>query len=338
MDTYWRQHGNKNGIKMDYYGEGLPAISNKALTALLRHGNQRKYLEDEEKAELMKQQDFKCGICGDPLSFRNTEFDHIAPLCATIGEQVFSAVHQHCHSRKTAEEERPLDDDPLTSHVSVAVWKSFIDAPAPPALTYCNQEIQDTQHALILDVRRCRKRCLEYCADDLPVLSPLSEVEELHDCTLGDFVFIDAPYTSFIKQYGYSGKGFYHSCLARWLLHVNVITWSQVTHRLNASAHLANDCLRRPLEIIEACWEDQADRKLAVNSLLGLWCKKRAIYNVTTSRCELDAPAGDSLRRAIFYGEDKTVYDWVQEVSIPRSWGRRRSTLFGSWSCAARRA
>ena len=110
----FRKNLSQRGIKMDYYGEGLPAISNKALTALLRYGNQRRYLEDEEKAELMKQQDFKCGICGDPLSFRNTEFYHIAPLCATIGEQVFSAVHQHCHSRKTAEEERPLDDDPLT--------------------------------------------------------------------------------------------------------------------------------------------------------------------------------------------------------------------------------
>ena len=37
---------------------------------------------------------------------------------------------------------------------------------------------------------------------------------------------------------------------------------------------------------------------------------------MTTSRCELDAPAGDSLKRSIFYGENETVFDWVQEVSI----------------------
>ncbi len=198
----------------------------------------------------------------------------------------------------------------------MAVWKQFIDAPPPPALTFSTSAVEVTQDALILDVKRCRKRCLEFCADDLPVLSPLDQIEEVHDCELGDFVFIDAPYSSFINQYGYSGKGFYHSCLARWLLHVNVITWSQVTHRLNATAHLPHSCLRKPLEIIEACWEDPADRKLSCNSLLGLWCKKRKLYNVTTSRCELDAPAGDSLKRMIFYGEDKTVYDWVQEVSI----------------------
>ena len=82
----FRKNLAQRGIKMDYYGEGLPAISNKALTALPKNGNQRKYLEDEEKGELVKQQDFKYGICGDALSFRSTEFDHIAPLCASYGE------------------------------------------------------------------------------------------------------------------------------------------------------------------------------------------------------------------------------------------------------------
>ena len=111
---------------LDYFGEGLPAMSNKALTALLKASKKRKHLEDEEKAELMKKQDWKCGICGDTHSVRTAEFDNVTPLCASYGEQAFQAVRPHCHSSRTANEERP-DDDPLTRHVSVAVWKQFAE-------------------------------------------------------------------------------------------------------------------------------------------------------------------------------------------------------------------
>ena len=270
----FRKNLCQHGLQLDYFGEALPAISNKALAALLRHGNQREHLEDEEKAKLMKQQHFKCGICGDKLCFRDTEFDHITPLCATIGEQVFQAVHPHCHSRKTANEERPIDDDPLTSHVSLAIWKSFIDAPPPPALTYCANAVQDANSSLILDVRRCRQKALMFCADSLPIFCPLDQVEECN-YELGDFVFIDAPYTSFVQQYSYSAKGWYHACQARWLLHINVIAWRDIKYRLTSTAHLPNDCLRKPLEIIEACWEDPVDRKLSINATVGLFSKKQ---------------------------------------------------------------
>ena len=143
------------GAKLEYHGEGLPAISNKALTQLLKASKKRKILEEDEKVQLMKQQDWKCGICGDKLSARTIEFDHIHPLCATFGDQKFQAFHPHCHSCKSAVEERPLHDDgPLTGQVSLAVWKNFIESPLIPALTFCQKEIQDPHCALILDVKR----------------------------------------------------------------------------------------------------------------------------------------------------------------------------------------
>ena len=75
-------------------------------------------------------------------------------------------------------------------------------------------------------------------------------------------------------------------------------------------------CLRAPLETIEQCWENPAERKLAINSLLGLWVKKPKLFKVTTSRSELDAPQGDSLKRVLFYDGDKTVTDWVSEIAL----------------------
>ena len=186
---------------MDYKGEGLPAITNRALTLLLQRNNHRIYLSEEEKANLVKLQNGKCAICGDPLT-SHIEFDHIVRLSLGTGEQKFQALHASCHAAKTTDEEKRLDDDPLTSHFSKCTWASFCDAPPLQALTFCAKEVQELgQSALILDVRRCRKRALEFCADDLPVFSPLDSVVEVNDFQLGDFVFVDAPYSTFIRQY-----------------------------------------------------------------------------------------------------------------------------------------
>ena len=110
----------------------------------------------------------KCAICGDKLNARTVEFDHVRPLCASFGEQTFQWVHPHRHSSKTADEERPIDDDPLTRLVSVAGWSQFIESPLIPALTYCVNEIQDTQGALVLDVKRCRKRAWNTAPTSFP--------------------------------------------------------------------------------------------------------------------------------------------------------------------------
>ena len=58
----------KHGVQLEYRGEGLPAISNKALTLLLKRSHERQYLDEEAKAALMAQQDFKCPLCGDAPS------------------------------------------------------------------------------------------------------------------------------------------------------------------------------------------------------------------------------------------------------------------------------
>ena len=38
----FRKNLSQRGVRLDYYGEGLPAISNKALTVLLRHSRARR--------------------------------------------------------------------------------------------------------------------------------------------------------------------------------------------------------------------------------------------------------------------------------------------------------
>ena len=269
-----------------------------------------------------------CHVCGDPLT-SHTEFDHIVRLGLRTGEKKFQALHASCHAAKTTDEEKRLNDHPLTSHFSNCTWASLCNAPPLQVLTFCAKEVQALrQGALILDVRRCRKRALEFCADDLAVFSPLDSAVEVNDFQLGGFMFVNAPCSTFTRQYGYSGPGWIHKCLARWLLHVNVIQWKRVRYCLTATAHLPHSCLREPLEIIENCWEDSAGAKLAVNSVIGLWMRKPKTFIVSTSDCPVDAPEGESVQRTIQFGEDKHIHNWVQEKHIV---GLATNIHSGSW-------
>ena len=132
----------KQGVKLEYQGEGLPALSSRALTALLTRKRRRK-LNLDEKISLLKAQQYKCALCGEALSLGSVEFDHATPVCLSVGSeeaQTLQAVHATCHAAKTSEEERPLDRDPLTSHCSLDVFEQFVEAPIPPALVWCASE------------------------------------------------------------------------------------------------------------------------------------------------------------------------------------------------------
>ena len=205
----------------------------------------------EEKAAILQAQNWKCGLCGEALCVRSAEFDHKKPVCLSMEAeeaQELHAVHSTCHAAKTSQEERPLDADPLTSHVSLEIFEKFISAPTPQPLVWCASELGcEVKDALIMDVRRCRKRCLEFTPHDLPILSPLSCIEPFQDHDLGDFVFATAPYRDFVTQVGYTGPGWYHVGQARSLLHMHVLTWADIKFRIKAAAHLPHSCLREPL-------------------------------------------------------------------------------------------
>ena len=55
---------------------------------------------------------------------------------------------------------------------------------------------------------------------------------------------------------GDQSGGWYHASLARWFMHVNIIAWTDIKYKLDATAHLPCESLRKPLEVIEACWDD----------------------------------------------------------------------------------
>ena len=302
----------KYNISIPYRGEGIPSMSDRCLTLLMRGCRERQYLTAAEKQVVVEKQAGLCSICGDPLDGR-PEFDHIIPYAQGVGDQRFQAAHRTCHNSKTNDESKPTNDDPLTSHFNQHVFEFYVNSPPIPPLVYRRTE-DHHNNVVILDVRRCRKRCLEYCAHDIPVFSILDSIQDCDNFVLGDLVFVTLPYKSCVSQRGFVGAGWYHRVAVEWWLHTGVLTWRHITHKITATSRLPNSVLREPLEIMERCWDDPDDAKFAVNSLLGCWAIKRnVIYSLTTSTSELDEPPGTTLKRYVAHDTGQVI-DWVKEI------------------------
>ena len=115
------------------------------------------------------------------------------PLSTSFGEQRFQPVCRTCHAQKSNEEPREPEHDVLASHFNQRVWDAYVLSERPPPLVHKVQQAESAAGLTIADVRRCRKRALEYNAHEVPVFSPLDDVQRVEDYTLGDINFVSCP-------------------------------------------------------------------------------------------------------------------------------------------------
>jgi hypothetical protein len=170
-------------LGMEYKGEGLPAISMKVLHRLLRH-RERVYLTGEQKAELLEAHDYRCALCDRRSSA--FEYDHIDRFSESFGEQRFQPLCPECHRVKTDLESKTFDSDPLASHFERGVWDAYVASPRQPPLVYKAKGGADVSECEIADVRRCRKRVLEFNPFPIPIFCPLDEIQDRSTPELGD--------------------------------------------------------------------------------------------------------------------------------------------------------
>ena len=118
-------------------------------------------------------------------------------------------------------------------------------------------------------------------------------------------------------ELGYT-PGWTHRSIVEFLLHHGVITWTDVTHRIQATAHSPAEALALPLQEMEKAWKAVGHTDLAkraVNSLIGLW----AIDDIFSYRClsserEDDCPSG--ALKSTFHYEGGSILDFVIEESL----------------------
>ena len=129
-------------------------------------------------------------------------------------------------------------------HFNPEVYEQYVGSPRPPPLVYKVKEVDDIAGCEIADVRRCRKRALQFNVHDLPIFSPLDDIKVRTEPVLGDINFLTKKFKNVISQLGYTGLGWYHRVQCEWLLHTGIITWDDISHTLIATAHYPADLLR----------------------------------------------------------------------------------------------
>ena len=304
----------KLDIGLEYRGENIPALSLKVLQVLVKRSRERTWLTSQEKEAVLEEYGHACAMCG---SHGQLEFDHIARLSESYGEQVFQPLCAECHREKTTHESRMYDGDQLASHFELEVWKQYVESPRPPPLVTRLRQC-DSAGAEIADVVRCRRSALVYNVHPLPVFCPLDDIQAREKCELGDVVFATKPVANRNQStlLGYTGPGWIHRVQAEWLLHTNVIRWEDISHTLTATAHLPAGLLAGPLETMEKAWEDPVLAKLSVNALIGLWAIDEAsVLKVRTSTREDDAPTGKCLTSTFHY-QGGLVYDFMSRTAL----------------------
>ena len=152
---------------LSYRNEGLPATTYRILIALLKAKRVRP--TTAEQKELLAKQNHCCAECREYLHTYECEYDHILPLCRTIGPQTFQILCEACHLSKTWAQQGPVEN-PLASVFTKETYEKYVKSPWPRAVVF--EAHEPKEGTMLLDIIRCRANCLKEAPWDFPVFSP----------------------------------------------------------------------------------------------------------------------------------------------------------------------
>ena len=298
--------------KIDWCGEGLPALTQKVLLELLRA--ERRNCPAELRRSILEAQGHNCCTCGGAFD-DDIEWDHVAPLQQLCqGQQVqWQAICASCHLEKTTQEGR--QDRTIESRFSLPVYRAYVDSPRPPQLAFRPRDWgKQEEEVLEIDCRRCRRNGLVHASHDFPVFCPLDSVAPAVAGELADFSFVDLgkdDRRSVVSKLPYVGPMWMHRVSVEFMLHHGACKWDDIKYSLNATGKVPKECIAAPLEVMEAAWGDHIDMaKDSVNAMLGLWAvDEQQSFHVKSSNDPFEGQGAWATRLVEWNGGHMT--DWI---------------------------
>ena len=108
-------------------------------------------------------------------------------------------------------------------------------SPRPPPLAWKARKLESIEGCKIVDVRRCRKRALEFNIHEVPVYCPLDDVQP-SGTLLGDIVYCSRPSKCPLRDLGFTG------CIAVKPSFCSITALSRGRISLEAHCHWAPPC------------------------------------------------------------------------------------------------
>ena len=302
-------------LKIDYCGQGLAGGAFEALQCLIKRRNVRVPLTGEEKAKILEDYNFQCAFCASRP--RTLEFDHIVRhSCSFGGAPQTQPLCKSCHKLKTSNESRNMDGCVFGSSFSKRAWDDYVESERLPALVWKCKELLPTATYMVADVKRCRRRALEFTPHKIPIFSALDNVVERTKYELGDLNFVTKKPKNVIWQFGFTGSGWQHRVLTEHLLHFGVIEWADIKYTLSSVGSLPSGLFDEPLRLMSDAWEgDELMAKRSINAMIGIMSiDHNWMYNHSCSTRQDDARVGAAI--SSFQEGGQTIWDFCEATRI----------------------
>ncbi|OYV37403.1 MAG: hypothetical protein B7Z80_12935 [Rhodospirillales bacterium 20-64-7] len=305
------------GVAFPYMGESREALTQRALEHLLKPPP-RRAIAQEAIASILARQGNKCAVCSDPL--RAYEIDHCVARSAGGGDDLenLRACCPGCHVHKSALESGAsvADDNPLRSRFNRETYQAFHLSRKPPQIVANLGEYDPSRGPVVnIDVMRCRFNGFMQLLRDIPVFSPLDDIQAFSG-RLGDYNWltgcrVDCP----LRALPFWGAGWHGRASCEFLLDHGIITSGDIQWVFTASAHIPAAFLQERLAILEGLWREAGDAKGPLNALFGLWAKIRTFRY----ECHTTEQATDVLfdgKRLVRKAPDGMLHDVITETEI----------------------
>ena len=299
-----------------YRGQRLAGAASEVFAALLKARRDRGDVQ-----RLLREQRGACALCAAPIDAGSCEADHVVPVHQSFfgQRQPLQALCLECHRAKTFLECSHATS--LESRFCRHVYESYACSPRLPPLVCGLSKCNPEKVCQGVDVVRCRKNALANAPFPLPVFCPLDSIRPAEEGQLADLTFVrkrEDKREGFLARLPYVGPGWYGKPAVAYMLDAGLARWADCEWSLQATAHVAPDCLARALEVMEGGWPEGEEHfaKLSVNALIGLWARSKDVfYSMRTSSHEADA-WGSQFLQVFFDAAGACHYDHVYATEL----------------------
>ena len=299
-----------------YRGQRLAGAASEVFGALLKARRDRGDVQ-----RLLQEQRGACALCAAPIDAGSCEADHVVPVHQSFfgQRQRLQALCLECHRAKTFLECSHATS--LESRFCRHVFESYACSPRLPPLVCGLAKCNPEKVCQGVDVVRCRKNALANAPFPLPVFCPLDSIRPAEEGQLADLTFVrkrEDKRAGLLARLPYVGPGWYGKPAVAYMLDAGLPTWADCELSLQATAHVAPDCLARALEVMEGAWPEGEEHfaKLSVNALIGLWARSKDVfYSMRTSSHEADG-WGSQFLQVFFDAAGACHYDHVYATEL----------------------
>ena len=284
---------------------------------------ERRFLSDEEKASLIKNQLNKCKMCDEVQT--KFEYDHIIPLVLNGSNDIenFQALCAACHLQKTVQERENSDfikfDDCASSFnsKSLEVIKSF-DFKQWAFVEKLYEKFPTKGKFFKIDHSKCRRNLVMYGNNDFPMYSVMDYPSEYDgsDIKCGNY------YVETENYFPFRGNGWYNYTILKYAQSIDIEM--KITHQFIPSFTIKHDHFQNFSKFmvdITSSIEGCNLPKLIVNSLVGCWGIQRSEFESIRMTLDKYEASRELSRDGVFVSSSQlddvtTLYSVIEKKVI----------------------